>query len=125
VQVAVAVPRNSDVPIVTYASRHLYAGLLARGVRIFEWPHAMLHAKTAVIDDAWSVVGSYNLDRRSFFHQLEAVVLAIDPAFAGRLCAQTLADVQQCREVTRAAHKARPWHQKLLESLAYLFRDWL
>ena len=125
VQVAVAVPRTSDVPIVAYASRHLYAGLLAKGVRIFEWPHAMLHAKTAVIDDAWSVVGSYNLDRRSLFHQLEAVVLVIDPVFAGRLREQTLADLQQCREVARAQHEARPWRQKLLESLAYLFRDWL
>ncbi len=125
VQVAVTVPRHSDVPIVAYASRYLYARLLARCVRIFEWPHAMLHAKTAVIDDAWSVVGSYNLDRRSFFHQLESVVLVIDPAFAIRLREQTLADLQQCWEVTRVEHEARPWRLKFLESVAYSLRYWL
>lgn len=125
VLVAVAVPRNSDVPIVTYASRHLYAGLLTRGIRIFEWPHAMLHAKTAVIDDAWSVVGSYNLDRRSFFHQLEAVVLVVDPAFAGHLREQTLADLAQCREVSLVEHESRSHYRKLLESAAYLLRDWM
>jgi cardiolipin synthase len=125
VQVAVAVPRTSDVPIVAYASRHLYAALLRRGIRIFEWPHGMLHAKTAVIDDAWAVVGSYNLDRRSFFHQLEAVLVVVDGGFAARLREQTLADLAQCREVTRAAHAARPHGRKLLESLAYAFRYWL
>jgi cardiolipin synthase len=125
VQVAVAVPRHSDVPIVTLASRHLYARLLRGGVRLFEWPAAMLHAKTAVIDDAWSVVGSYNLDRRSFFHQLEAVVAVVDRPFAERLRDQTLADLARCHEVTRASHAARPWRQKLLESAAYLFRYWL
>jgi cardiolipin synthase len=125
VQVAVTVPRHSDVPIVTHASRYLYARLLAQGIRIYEWPHAMLHAKTAVIDDAWSVVGSYNLDRRSLFHQLEVVVTVLDRDFATRLREQTLADLAQCHEVTCHAHAQRSWRRRLLETLAYAFRYWL
>ncbi len=125
VHVAVALPRHSDVPIVSHASRYLYARLLARGIRIYEWPHAMLHAKTAVIDDAWSVVGSYNLDRRSFFHQLEVVVTVLDRDFATRLREQTLADLAQCHEVTCHAHAQRSWRRRLLETLAYAFRYWL
>jgi cardiolipin synthase len=125
VHVAVAVPRNSDVPIVAHASRHLYDRLLARGIRIYEWPHTMLHAKTAVMDDAWSVVGSYNLDRRSFFHQLEVVVTVLDRNFARHLRAQTLADLARCHEITRAEHARRSWRRRLLEAVAYAFRYWL
>ena len=123
--VAVAVPLHSDAPIAAYASRSLYGKLLSRGVRIFEWPHAMLHAKTVVIDDAWAVVGSYNLDHRSFFHQLEAVAVVYDHDFAHRLHDQTMADLAQCREVTLRDHESRSFRQRVLESAAYLLRYWL
>ncbi len=125
VLVAVAVPLHSDVPLAGYASRGLYGALLAEGVRIFEWPHAMLHAKTAVVDGAWAVVGSYNLDHRSFLHQLEDVAVVVDPVFASRLRDQTMADIAQCREVTVEGHESRPWWQRLLESAASLLRYWL
>jgi cardiolipin synthase len=125
VVVAVAVPCFSDVPIVAYAGRHLYAGLLKRGVRILEWPHGMLHAKTAVIDDAWAIVGSYNFDHRSLFSQLEAVAVVVDPDFARRLREQTLADLSRCHEVTRREHAARSFVRRALESAAYRLRDWL
>ena len=125
VVVAVAVPRFSDVPIVAYASRHLYAGLLKRGVRIFEWPKGMLHAKTAVVDDAWAIVGSYNFDHRSLFQQLEVVAVVVDPEFARRLREQTLADLGRCHEVTHREHAARSFVRRILESVAYRLRDWL
>ncbi len=85
----------------------------------------MLHAKTAVIDDAWAIVGSYNFDHRSFVHQLEAVAVVADPDFARRLRDQTLADLAQCREVALAEHETRPWRTMLLESGAYVLRHWL
>lgn len=125
VLVAVAVARQSDVTLAAYASRSLYSELLAHGVRIFEWPHGMLHAKTAVIDDAWSVVGSYNLDHRSFFHQLEAVAVVVDPGLARCLRDQTLADLARCHEVTLPEHESRSWRAMLLESAAYSLRYWL
>ena len=105
VTVAVAVARQNDITTAAHASRSLYSELLSGGVRIFEWPHGMMHAKTAVIDDAWAIVGSYNFDHRSFFHQLEAVALVADPAFAARLRDQTLADLRQCQEVTLHEHE--------------------
>ncbi|MFB3890635.1 MAG: phosphatidylserine/phosphatidylglycerophosphate/cardiolipin synthase family protein [Phycisphaerae bacterium] len=125
VTVAVAVARRSDVATVAYASRHLYGELLRRGVRIFEWPEGMLHAKTAVIDDAWSIVGSYNFDARSLLHQLEAVAVVADPAFAIRLRDRTLDDMARSHEVKLASYRRRPWVQKVLEVLAYMLRRWL
>lgn len=125
VEVAVAVSRVSDPRIGAVAGRVLYSELLAAGVRIYEWPEPMLHAKTAVIDDAWSVVGSYNINSRSLFHDLEAVVVIADPGFARGLRLQKLKDLAQCREVTQDEHESRSWRQMLLESAAYMLRYWL
>jgi cardiolipin synthase len=125
VLVAVVLARDSDVTAAAYASRSLYSELLASGVRLFEWPFGMMHAKTAVIDDAWATVGSYNFDHRSLLHQLESVAVVADPAFACRLRDQTLADIAKCRELTLVEHESRPWRQMLLESSAYLLRRWL
>ncbi|MCW8133905.1 MAG: phosphatidylserine/phosphatidylglycerophosphate/cardiolipin synthase family protein, partial [Planctomycetota bacterium] len=125
VRVAVAVSRVSDPKIGAVAGRVLYSDLLAAGVRIFEWPEPMLHAKTAVVDGAWAVVGSYNINSRSLFHDLEAVVVLADPEFAGALRDQTLADLRRCHEVTQDEHEARPWSQMLLESASYLLRYWI
>jgi len=123
--VGVVVGRYSDVALTAYASRNLYSLLLASGVRLFEWPRPVMHAKTAVVDDAWAVVGSYNMDHRSLLHQLEAVAVVCDPVFARRLRDQTMADIAQCQEVTLAAHESRPWTRMLLESAAYQLRYWL
>ena len=125
VQVAVVLARDSDVPLAGYASRYLYTGLLKAGIRIFEWPTAMMHAKTAVIDDAWAIVGSYNFDHRSLFHNLESAVLVADPAFAKKLREQTTADITQCTEVTLDRHQRRNLHHKWLEMMTYFLRTWL
>ncbi|MGD1001339.1 MAG: DUF2062 domain-containing protein [Candidatus Brocadiia bacterium] len=125
VLVAVILSRNSDVTTAAYASRSLYSELLASGVRLFEWPFGMMHAKTAAIDDAWATVGSYNFDHRSLLHQLESVAVVADAAFARRLRDQMLADLAKCREITLMEHESRPWRQMLMESAAYLVRRWL
>jgi cardiolipin synthase len=125
VQVSVVVARNTDVPIAGYASRAMYSQLLKSGVRIFEWPKDMMHAKTAVIDDVWSVVGSFNLDHRSLRYQLELVAVVADPSFAKKLRQQTVMDIEKCEELTLERHEKRPWYERLLESIAYKFRYWL
>jgi cardiolipin synthase len=125
VAVAMAAVGSSDVAIAAYASRVLNSELLAAGVRLFEWRHGMLHAKTAVVDDAWAVVGSYNFDHRSLSHDLEVAVVVAEASFARRLREQTLADLGRCHEVTLAEHEARPWSRMLLESAAYQMRYWL
>jgi len=125
VLVAVVLARDSDVTTAAYASRSLYSELLASGVRLFEWPFGMMHAKTAAIDDAWATVGSYNFDHRSLLHQLESVAVVADPAFARRLRDQMMTDLAKCREITLMEHESRPWRQMLLESAAYLVRRWL
>jgi cardiolipin synthase len=125
VAVSVVVAGHNDIAIVAKASRGLYGELLASGVRLFEWPEGMLHAKTAVIDDAWAAVGSYNLDHRSLMHNLEVVVSVADSRFTRLLRERNMEDIARCHEVTLLEHEARPWREMLLESLALSLRYWL
>jgi cardiolipin synthase len=123
--VRVIVPSHSDLEPVYYASRHLYARLMRSGVRIFEWQGDMMHAKCAAIDGVWSTIGSYNLDRRSFIHNLEVSLLMIDRVLARELEAQFEADLLLCREVDARTWPDRPRWEKLLERFWYSFRYWL
>ena len=125
VVVSAGVAMYSDVKVVAMASRALYSELLSNGVRLFEYPHSMLHSKVAVIDDAWSIVSSYNLDHRSLRHNLEAGVLIVNRPFAVALREQILSDIRESREVTPEFHDARPWEQVLMETLAYQGRYWM
>ncbi len=125
VSVRVVVPSVSDVMVVQYASRHLYKRLLRSGIRIFEWPLTMMHAKVGVIDGVWSTIGSYNLDARSFLHNLEVGLVIIDRDFAADLQQVFDADVKRCREVMIAECEKRSWRQRWIESIAYRFRYWM
>jgi len=125
VEVRVIVPSNSDVAAVYYASRHLYARLLKRGVRIFEWPERMMHAKAGVIDGVWGTIGSYNLDRRSFLHNLEVAVVTIDRNLGERMADRFRRDLTFCREVTLTEWRNRSRLQKSLEWFFYQLRYWL
>lgn len=125
VVVAVAVARESDVELSAMAGRALYSEHLDHGVRLFEWPRGMLHAKTAVVDDAWAIAGSYNLNMRSLIHDLEAVAVVADAGFAQALREQTMQDLALCEELTSERHERRSWVRMLKESLAFQMRYWL
>lgn len=123
--VGIVVGANSDVPITADAMRWLYDPLLAGGVRLFEWPVGVMHAKTAVIDDTWLIVGSYNFDHRSLLHNLECVAVVSDTDASVRLRDQTLADIARCREVSLETHRKRSGWKKARQYIAYLLRHWL
>ena len=62
VDVKIILPGTTDSSLALYAQRYNYSGLLKAGVKIYEHRNALLHAKTAVIDEVWSTVGSTNMD---------------------------------------------------------------
>ena len=93
--------------IVGAAARSFYPGLLEAGVRVFEYLPAMLHAKSMVVDDRWTLVGSANLDIRSFRLNFEVGVLVEDLAVAARLAGRFEEDFAQSEEMTLA--RVRQW----------------
>ncbi|MFC0588132.1 cardiolipin synthase [Novosphingobium aquiterrae] len=88
VRVVLIVPRKNDSWVVAGASRSTYADLLAAGVELYEYRPGLLHAKTMVADGTTALIGSANLDRRSFELNFENNVLFHDPAFASQIRAR-------------------------------------
>ena len=81
VKVRVLVPERGDVPIVQFAVEAHFDQLLRHGVEVYAMPGPILHAKTAIVDEAFVTIGSYNLDDRSWRKNMEANLAVEDPAF--------------------------------------------
>lgn len=73
-------PARNDSWIVGAASRSYYADLLAAGVGIFEYEGGLLHTKSLTLDGEVTLIGSANMDRRSFYLNYENNVLFCDVA---------------------------------------------
>jgi len=125
VDVRILLSSRSDVPPVKYAGRALYARLLRWGVRIFEWQGPVLHAKTAVVDRAWSTIGSYNIDHRSVFHNLELNVTILGTEFGMQMEDMFEKDLIHSTEITPQEWRKRPWAGRLLERAFHTLRHWL
>lgn len=102
VDVRLMLPKVSDSAVVGAASKFYYPQLLEAGVRIFEYEKGFLHAKTVVADGRVSVIGTANLDIRSFDLNFEIFALVYDEAFAGDFEAVFLDDLTVCDEMTLA-----------------------
>lgn len=125
VDVRIILPRESDVPVVEWASRAVWGRLLRNGVRIFQWSRSILHSKTAVIDGRWSTIGTFNLDYLSLRVNLEVNISVLDEAFASTMEASFEQDLSECYEVELSSFVFRSLEARLLEFLAYRFRKFL
>jgi len=108
-----------------WASRAAYARLLAGGVRIYEYLPRMLHAKTAVIDAHWSLVGTANLDYRSLFINDELVLLSAQPALNAGLVGDFEADLVQSEQISASARPRRFGLNWISELIGWMARRWL
>jgi len=125
VDVRVITAGLSDVPLVQLASRALYPGLLKAGVRLYERIERVLHAKTAVVDGRWAAVGSYNLNRRSLFHDLEVLAILLDEGVGATLERAFDKDLEESVEVDREAVRARPVGERALGAMLVRFASFL
>jgi cardiolipin synthase len=78
-------PARNDSWIVGAASRSYYGDLLAAGVRIYEYEGGLLHAKSLTLDGEVTLIGSANMDRRSFDLNYENNILFYDPTLTGEI----------------------------------------
>lgn len=124
VQVRVLVPRDSDVRVTQLASRHLYERLLEAGIEIYEWHGGVLHSKTALVDDSWCTVGSFNFDARSIHNNLELNLAVRDHTVNRALRTRVEFDMKDAIRVDLATFRERGMLTKLLERFVYMFR-WL
>ena len=116
VDVKIVVPgKHNDHTLTRRSSRRLYGELLKAGARIYEYDPAMLHTKSLIVDSLWSVVGSTNMDSRSFELNDEANLAVLDRTLAARLERDFLEDLGQSREVTYDWWQKRPIFERVHE----------
>jgi len=106
---------NIDNRTVRFSGQTHYDGLLEAGVRIYEYQPTFMHAKVAVVDGQWSMLGSPNLNTRSRQLDEENVFGVLDPALARHLDDLFVADLARSREISLDAWRRRNPLLKLLQ----------
>jgi cardiolipin synthase len=122
VDVKIVVPgKHADHTLTRSSGRSAYGDLLKAGVEIYEYEPTMIHAKIAIIDGSWSIVGSTNLDYRSFGINDEVNLAVFNPEVAATLTHAFEDDVAHSRHVTLEEWKKRGLIERGLEDIGWIF----
>jgi cardiolipin synthase len=111
------IPDKKNVKILT---NYNYGRLLEGGVRIFEYTPGFIHAKTIINEDC-GIVGTINMDYRSFHLHYECGVWFCDKAAVGIVKEDLLKTMEQCKEVTYEEWRNRPLILKIQQKFLNLF----
>jgi cardiolipin synthase len=120
VEVHLVVSEKGDQPIVSLAQESYYEELLEAGVHIHLYRKNFLHAKHLTIDDAVAVIGTSNLDIRSFALNAELMLMIYDSALVSLLATEQERYYANSRLLTLATWKQRSFGRKLAQNLARL-----
>ncbi len=120
VRVTLVVPRRSDSLLVARASRWHFEDLLRSGVRILRFRDGLLHAKVLTVDGRFSMIGSSNIDMRSFWLNFEVTLMIYDEAFTRELNTLQERYARASDEIDLSGWKRRAWGERVVESFARL-----
>lgn len=124
-QCLLLLPKESDLPVVDAASRHFWGGLLAAKVRIFQHTREVLHEKTLIYDQQLSVLGSSNLDPRSFRLNYELSVLILCSTLAQAIVRNHQHNLEAAEPCSYEQWKARSPLSRFTDWFWSLFRHQL
>lgn len=125
VRVRLLVPGRNNHPVAGLAARRIYQPLLEAGAEIWEWSGVMLHAKTAVVDGAISMIGSSNLDPLSLHRNYELNVLVASTKTGTEMEQLFASDLEHAHPISLEEWKSRPLLHRLAERAAALFSWYL
>lgn len=118
VDVRLVVPYTPDTWLVHLATLSYVETMLQIGVRVWRYRKGFIHAKTMIVDDMVGVVGSANMDLRSYFSNFEINAHLYDPQTIKRLEQDYLEDLEGSEELDLKTFMQRPRSQKTKEALA-------
>lgn len=119
--VRVIIPGSSDVAPTEFLAWHYIARLLPLGVRFFRQTEGSMHQKVLLVDDALSLIGSCNYDRRSFFLNLEITAWVEGAGTAAEVERMLEEDQARCEEITERHLRERSLLDKAKTQTARLF----
>jgi cardiolipin synthase len=124
VDVRILLPgEKTDAKPIRQTGHKYFEELLAAGVKIYEYQPTMMHAKTVVVDGAFSVVGSSNMDVRSKELNQENVLAILDTGFAKQLEDTFFDDLKKAKEIDLEQWRRRGPLKKLTERVSALFAE--
>ncbi|MBP6610502.1 MAG: cardiolipin synthase, partial [Paludibacter sp.] len=121
VDVRLMVPSRSDSRLSDLSTSSYLGHILEAGVKVYRYKKGFLHSKAIVIDDYVSIVGSANLDERSFNQNFESNAFIYENATAEHLRGLFERDMENSEELTLEMWTNRKRTLKLKESFARLF----
>jgi cardiolipin synthase len=114
VDVRLMIPFRSDERIAFEASISYMENILKSGVKVLQYQNGFIHSKTMVIDGELSVVGTANMDLRSFEQNFEVNAFIYSPEKANELTSIFLNDAKSCKKLSYWRWKKRPMWRKML-----------
>lgn len=124
VDVRILLPGESDIFLISMVTNTFYSLLIKNGVLVYEFMPTILHAKILILDD-WHLIGSSNLNYRSFFHDLEINVEIQTQAAKEIIEKQFLIDIKQSRQIQADDLKKQPFCKKIFGKFILLIKYWL
>jgi cardiolipin synthase len=120
VKVILLVPERSDSRMVAAAGRSYYGELLSAGVEIYQYQKGFIHSKTMVSDQQLSVIGTANMDNRSFELNFEVNAVIYDNDTAEEMTRIFYQDLKDSRKISAEEWEKRPLYKQLPEKLGRL-----
>ncbi len=120
VEVRLMIPDKSDTKLVHWCTMSYITELLEAGVKIYLFKKGFNHSKVISIDGEMSIVGSANMDMRSFEHNFEIMSIIYNKHCANTIEKQFIKDCNNCTLVNINKWKNRPLNNKIKESLSRL-----
>jgi len=121
IDVRLMLPARSDSKVVDLASHSYLDDMMKAGVKILFYKPGFLHSKLLIIDDSLTVIGSANMDFRSFEHNFEVNAFVYDREFTARMAGVFEDDASRCHALTPGEWFNRPRPRRWAESLMRVF----
>jgi cardiolipin synthase A/B len=114
-------PARGDHPFVAWSGRSFYGELLDAGIRVFEFERGALHSKIMTVDHRWAMIGSANMDIRSFRLNYEVTALIFDEPLAREISRSIESFTTRSRVIHHRQLARRGMGYELMEGVARLF----
>ena len=121
VDITLILPKNNDSLMVRWASRTFFDDLLEAGVKIYHFEAGLLHTKSVLIDNKLALVGTVNMDLRSFLLNFEITIAVEDRNFANEVATLHENYLANSSALNMQEWINRPFYHRIIERLFFLF----
>ncbi|HBO39527.1 MAG TPA: cardiolipin synthase [Pasteurellaceae bacterium] len=121
VEVTLILPKKNDSIMVDWASRTFFDDLLAAGVKIYTFEKGLLHTKSILVDNKLALVGTVNMDMRSFMLNFEVTMIVEDLAFANEINVLQESYIDDSSLLDYQEWIKRPVYRRIVEKIFFLF----